>query len=169
MKTLLATLLLCLTFTAHAQTWPRNLKTHKVEFTGLLPWPATAKTEAQRKALVKRWYLAKLTDSTPGEVEADAATNMTNGLLTYAGLPRVVTMRAGAGDTRYLLVYALEIVPHSKAASYRIYDFSASSLTTPEPQDGTPLEAHLTTPDKNEQAALESLRKRLVGAVAGWR
>ena len=47
MKMLLASLLLCLT--AHAQMWPRNPKTHKVEFTGVLPWPATAKTEASSR------------------------------------------------------------------------------------------------------------------------
>lgn len=61
MKTLLA-LLLCLTLNAHAQTWTRNSKTDKAEFTGMLPWPAAAKTDIQQQALVKPWYLAKLTD-----------------------------------------------------------------------------------------------------------
>jgi hypothetical protein len=53
MKTLLAVLLYLLTLTsAHAQAWPRNPTTGKVEFKGTLPWPASAKTEAQRRALV---------------------------------------------------------------------------------------------------------------------
>lgn len=49
MKTLLATLLCLLSLTsAHAQAWPRNPTTGKVEFKGTLPWPASAKTEAQQ-------------------------------------------------------------------------------------------------------------------------
>ena len=43
MKTLLAALLLALlTLTAHAQAWPRNPTTGKVEFRGTLPRPASA-------------------------------------------------------------------------------------------------------------------------------
>lgn len=52
---LLAALLCLLTIlSAHAQAWPHNPKTGKVEFHGALPWPASAKTEAQRRALVQR-------------------------------------------------------------------------------------------------------------------
>jgi hypothetical protein len=165
MKTALLAAVLCLlTLTTYAQDWPRNLKTGKVEFTGALPWPATAKTEAQRRALVKRWYLAKLTDSTPAEVKAQASTNKTNGLLTYAGLPKVAVLQAGKGDTAQFLAYMVSIVTSSKGAKIKFSGFGINERS----KDSTPLESHLTASTKNEQAALAVLRKRLAVAVKGW-
>ena len=170
MKSLLATLLFLLAFTsAHAQsTWPRNPKTGKVEFRGSLPWPASAKTEAQRRALVRRWYLAKLTDSTPGEVEAQAATNQTNGLLTYAGLPKVITVQYGQGADAALLSYFIELVPAAKSASYQITRFDYERAGDVETADAIPLEQLLPKASASEKAALAALRKRLAVALAGW-
>lgn len=164
MKSLLAFLLYLLLIDARAQTWPRNPKTGKVEFTGVLPWPATAKTEAQRQALVRRWYLAKLTDSTPAEVDADAATNRTNGLLTYAGLPKIAVLQSSKGDSARFLAYTVGIVVSNKGAAVVLNNFDinkASDLSLP-------LEPRLTTSNPNEQAALAELRKRLASAVKGW-
>lgn len=165
MKTLLAGLYLCLAFTAQAQTWPHNPKTGKVEFMGVLPWPATAKTEAQRKALARRWYLAKLTDSTPEEVAADVQTTVSLSLLTYAGLPVVAQMQQGQPDSGFRLLYLVRLSGSKTGLSYAISSFTFAKRNQ---EDSAPLEPYLTTSDKNEQAALAVLRKRLANAVRGW-
>lgn len=171
MKLLLATLLCLLTFTsAHAQgTWPRNSKTGKVELRGSLPWPASAKTEAQRRALVRRWYLAKLTDSTPAEVKAQAATDKTNGLLTYAGLPKAVVLRQGEGDDGYLLGYFVQLIPAANTLNYTLTRFDIERAGDVEGfEDVPPLDQLLPKATTNEKAALTALRKRLAVALAGW-
>ncbi|SFP79197.1 hypothetical protein [Hymenobacter arizonensis] len=164
MKILLA-LCLCLhSLTANAQDWPRNPKTNKVEFSGVLPWPAAVKTEAQRQALVRRWYLAKLTTASVASVDADAATNKTNGLLTYAGLPKVAVLRVGTGDSARFLVYHAAITSIKAGARIRLDSFELSQGD----YEATPLEPFLSSAAKSEQAALATLRKRLVTAVKGW-
>lgn len=170
MKLLLATLLCLLTFTsAYAQgAWPRDPKTGKVEFRGSLPWPASAKTEARRRALVRRWYLAKLTDSKPAEVEAQAATNQTNGLLTYAGLPKITGLRYGVGNDAYLLGYSIQLASTTTGLRYELTGLDMERAGDVAVADATSLEQLLTTATSNEKAALAALRKRLAVALAGW-
>lgn len=167
MKTLLAALaLFCLTFAARAQDWPRNPKTGKVEFTGLLPWPAAAKTEAQRRELVRVWYVARLTDALPETIQEQQRSNKTNGLLTYAGLPKVAMMGVGKGEQERSVTYLADLTPTPKGLQYRLYFFSTPTGANSAPE---PLEPQLAAMPENEQAALAVLRGRLVAAVKGWR
>ncbi|MGI4865996.1 MAG: hypothetical protein ACRYFZ_18885 [Janthinobacterium lividum] len=171
MKLLLAALLCLLTFTsAHAQAWPRNPKTGKVEFRGALPWPASAKTEAQRRALVRRWYLAKLTDFTPAGVEERAASDRNSRfLITYAGLPKVTSLKEGEGVDAYLLGYHVELTPTTSRLKYALTGFELERLGDVESTSNVPpLDQLLPKANPNEQAALAALRKRLAVALAGW-
>ncbi|MDO7849907.1 hypothetical protein Q5H92_26345 [Hymenobacter sp. M29] len=165
MKTPLAALLCLLTLTTHAQEWPRNPKTGKVEFTGVLPWPTTTKTDAQRQALVKRWYLAKLTDSTPAQVAEEVRTMVSKSLLTYAQLPTITAIEQGKEGEGYRLLYMVKLTSAKAGLSYSISDFTLAKRSD---EDSTPLEHHLTTPDTNKQAALAELRKRLVKALSAF-
>ena len=74
---------------------PATPTTGKVEFNGTLPWPSSANTEAQWRALVQRWYLAKLTDETPQAVAGTAHTMVGPALLTYMGLPIIGVLHSG--------------------------------------------------------------------------
>jgi hypothetical protein len=170
MKPLLAVLLLALSFfTSHAQSgWPRNPKTGKVELQGTLPWPKDIKSEAQRRALVRRWYLAKLTVLNPAQVEAQAATNTTNGLLTYANLPKAALLRYGSGDSAYLLGYFVELSPTAKGLHYDFTSLDMERVSEVETSEATPLEQLLLNATPSEKAALAALRKRLTVALAGW-
>lgn len=171
MKYLFIAFLWLCSVVVHAQQWPRNTK-NKIEFRGLLPWPASSKTDIQRQALVRKWYLMKLTDSSPAEVAEQAATNQTNGLLTYAKLPKVAGFAVGETGNKILLLYSVTLIPSAAGVAYQINNFSVSALPATdevELEDGSaPLESRLSTPDKTEQAALAIMRKRLAAAVAGW-
>ena len=170
MKLLLAALLCLLTLSsAHAQVWPRNPTTGKVEFKGVLPWPASAKTEAQRRALVRRWYTEKLTALTRSQVEIEANLNKTNGLLTYAALPKTAILSYGKGEGQYLLSYFVNLSPVPRGLSYTInfFDFSNASAVELE-TERTPLEQVIPDASPSEQTALLALRKRLAVAVASW-
>lgn len=170
MKLLLAALLLTLlSYTSYAQTgWPHNPKTGKVEFTGTLPWPKDIKSEAQRRALVRRWYLAKLTDLSPSEVEKQVATNRTNGLLTYADLPRAAVLRQGKDSDGYILGYLMRLTASSVGLDYKIDFLSFDKLSGVEENEPTPIEELQLKPNSPEKAALAGLRKRLTVALAGW-
>ena len=170
MKLLLAALLCLLTLaSAHAQAWPRNPTTGKVEFKGTLPWPASAKTEAQRRALVRQWYLAKLTTLTREEVEAQAATNEINGLLTYAGLPKAAVLGYNSISSKYLLSYFAQLSSTTKGLVYTMSFFHFDKANDDE-ADGElkPLEQSLLKATPSEQDALVALRKRLAVALATW-
>lgn len=169
MKTLLASLLYLLTFTsAHAQAWPRNPTTNEVEFNGVMPWPASVKTEAQRQVLLRRWYLAKLTDLTPAEVEAQTATNKSTGLLTYAGLPKATVLRQGKGVDEYLLGCFVRLSPASTGLTYSISILGFDKASEAASHEPTPLEQLLPNATPSERAALAALHKRLTAAIASW-
>lgn len=170
MKTLLALLLSLLTLSsARAQAWPRNPATGKVEFKGMLPWPANAKTEAQRRALVRRWYVAKLTTLTREEVEAQEANNKANGLLTYAGLPKAAVLSYNSSSTEYLLSYFAQLSSSAKGLIYTV-NFFHFDKANDDKEDGDlkPLEQSIFKATDDEQAALAALRKRLAVALTTW-
>ena len=77
----------------------------------MLPWPASAKTEAQRRALVRRWYLARLTDETPEKVVDGARTVVSPALLTYAGRSTVVVINSDYLPSHATLAYILSLKP----------------------------------------------------------
>lgn len=162
MKLLLAALLCLLTLpSAHAQAWPRNPQTGRVEFRGVLPWPASAKTEAQRRALVRRWYLAKLTDESVTVVEQQARTVVSPTLLTYAGLP--ISVLLGKPDR---LVYIASLNSTSSGLKYTLGEFHFSLAK--DVAFGSDLEQVLAADSAADRPVLATLRKRLASAVASW-
>jgi hypothetical protein len=106
-------------FAQQAPSWPRHPTTGRVEFAGVLPWPSPALTAAQQQALVRRWYLAKLTSqkSVPLAQHATAKS-------TFAGLPTLAQLdsvtykpdNTGAIDSVYdwvmwRLMYRVRLTP----------------------------------------------------------
>jgi hypothetical protein len=168
-KLALAILLVLFSFTSYAQAaWPRNPKTSKVEFRGALPWPKDAKTEAQRRTLVRRWYLAKLTILNSAQVEAQAAMNTTNGLLTYAELPKAALLRYGTGKSAYLLGYFVQLSSTATGLRYDLTHLDMQQVSEAGTYEATPLEQLLRKATPEEKAALTGLRKRLAVALTGW-
>ncbi|MGI4862603.1 MAG: hypothetical protein ACRYFZ_01680 [Janthinobacterium lividum] len=169
MKMLATLLFTLLSFTSHAQsTWPRNPRTGEVELQGSLPWPRDAKTDSQQQALVRRWYLAKLTDLSPAEVDRKAAPDKTSSILTYARLPKVAVLRQGKGSNEYILGYTMRLTGSPIGLAYTVNDFYFNKVSEVESYDPTPLEELLPKATPKEQAALAALRKRLAVALAGW-
>jgi hypothetical protein len=168
MKLLYTLLFALLSFAAHAQAWPRNPATGKVEVKGTLPWPASAKTEAQRRALVRRWYLAKLTSLSAAQVEESTVANQANGLLTYAQLPKAVVVGYGSGDERELLGCFIQLKYSAEGMRYDLAHFDLQQAVDVETTDPTPLEQVLLNPTPAQQIALVTLRKRLASALASW-
>ncbi|MDO7885992.1 hypothetical protein [Hymenobacter cheonanensis] len=167
MKILLVALLCLLTFTsAHAQAWPRNPTTGKVEFKGTLPWPASAKTEAQRRALVRRWYLAKLTDETPQAVAESARTVVSPTLLTYAGLPIAVVIGSDRLPNHATLAYIIDLKPLPRGLSFQLSELQFSRVN--DTHLGPELEQVLTADSVADRPALAALRRRLASALATW-
>jgi hypothetical protein len=166
MKTLLASLLCLLTLTSvHAQTWPRNPTTGKVEFKGTLPWPASAKTEAQRRALVRRWYLAKLTDESPQALAEGERTVVSPTLLTYAGLLNAAVIHSNASPNHAALDYILVLNSLGQGLSIQLSNFHFSRASDAASLD---LEQVLTADSVADRPALAALRWRLASALATW-
>ncbi|WP_305012093.1 hypothetical protein [Hymenobacter mellowenesis] len=83
---------------------------------------------------------------------------------TYANLDKRAVLHTGSGPSAQYLVYAVSITPNPKGVAVVLSDFKTGRGTAAE----MPLEDHLSSPAKNEQAALAVLRKQLAVAVAGW-
>jgi len=167
MKVLLAALLCLLTLTsAHAQAWPRNPATGKVEFKGTLPWPAGVKTETQRRALVRRWYLAKLTDETPQAVAQSARTVVSPTLLTYAGLPIAAVIGNNRLPNHATLAYIIDLKPLPRGLSFQLSEFQFSRAT--DTHLGPDLEQVLAADSTADRPALVALRRRLASVLATW-
>jgi len=164
---LLLTLLLPTVAFAQPQAWPRNTKTNKIEFTGLLPWPDSAKTLHQRQQLIFRWYFTKLTDLTRAEAAKQAAVaTQYNEKLTYEGLPQLVRISHRAGIESFYLLYQVELLPTSRGLSYHFVEFECD-WSSEDVSGGWALEdtSHLTT---TASAAIALFRQRLATAQAGW-
>lgn len=169
MKHLLAALLCLLTLShAHGQAWPRNPTTGKVEFRGTLPWPAGVKTEAQRRALVRRWYLAKLTDESAQAVDEGARTSVSPTLLTYTGLPTAGAFNSSKLPSHSTLVYGLHLTPATRGLTFLLAGFFFSRATDSPTALGQPLEQVLAADSAADRPALNALRRRLGAAVAHW-
>lgn len=163
---LLALLLPTVAF-AQPQAWPRNAKTNKIEFTGILPWPDSAKTLPQRQQLVFHWYFTKLTDWTRAEAAQHAAVAAHNKeKLTYEGLPQLARIRHRIGLEHFQLLYQVELLPTSRGLSYHFVDFECG-WASGDVSSGWPLEdtSHLTT---TTSVATALFRQRLATAQAGW-
>ncbi len=102
---------------AQAQEWPRNPRTHRIEFRGFLPWPPQARTLAQRQACARRWYL-KIWPSSAEKLAAFIASppflsphwaGATD--RTYASLPNYVLWQFGGDETGFYLLYNVSLQP----------------------------------------------------------
>ena len=169
MKLLFATLLCLLTLShAHSQVWPRNSTTGKVEFRGLLPWPASAKTEAQRRALVRRWYLSKLTDESAQAVDEGVRTVVSPTLLTYAKLPIIAILQHGQEEDAILLSYTIDLVPNRQGLNYTFSRLTWAVSKDVEAHISFPIEEVIAGNNPNEMPTAIALRHRLAAAVAHW-
>ena len=166
MKTFCLTVVLALlAFAAPAQpAWPCNPNTNKVEFSGRLPWPSGAATEAQRQALVRRWYAGRLSDAAPNALDAD--TSPASPAHTYAGVPAVAQLVQGSEFDGFSLLYEVHLVPEAAGLAYTLYGFAFGGWGE---SAGTPLEPHLIMPTVEDQAALTKFYKRLSAALTGLR
>ena len=110
-------LLLCsllMACSASAQNWPRNPKTRQIEFRGLLPWPASVTTEAQRKTKAREWYL-KVTNYTAEELRRRRALNIPDAkFCTYSRLPNSVLWVFGEESTGLFVLYNVHLQPTSQ-------------------------------------------------------
>src|SRR6476619_3521493 len=117
--------LLLVGFAAAAQDgrqWPRNLQSGAVEFSGLLPWPKGMLAEPQQRALIRHWYLTKLTDVAPEE-RARVATKYGatyDGLATRAYYNQVSNTN---GEEHFRLVYQVYLKPTVRGLVYKLSNF----------------------------------------------
>ncbi|QKG58737.1 hypothetical protein GKZ68_20155 [Hymenobacter sp. BRD128] len=168
MRTLLVILLLLASRVACAQVarpWPRNEATGKIEFIGQLPWPANAKTQAARLALVRHWYLKKLTN-----VKVKNTQSLPAKSLTYGDLPKEVriefTTHQEWGNMLDRLIFEVHLLPTANGLSYRLSDFESFYIGD-DNAGQISLESNLEQ-SPNGSLALTAFRKRLHWALSGW-
>ncbi|MBH8569275.1 hypothetical protein KB206_10295 [Microvirga sp. STS02] len=103
--------LFLLAYQSSAQDWPRNPKTGKIEFRGLLPWPPGVRTEAQRQAKARQWYL-KVTPYTAENLRHFRELKLPGAeFRTYAGLPNSVLWLFGEEATGLFVLYSVNLQP----------------------------------------------------------
>lgn len=161
---LLFSTLLSLSIAAHAQQWPRNAKTGKIEFRGILPWPDSVKTEAQRRALVRRWYATKLSGLTRAEaVQASEG----KAKFTYDGLPQTVryTYKERA-DKVFFLFSEAQLTATATGLAYQLTSFELGWFEEDVGDGAEPLEGQLK--QVHIRPALIVIRKRLGIVLANW-
>lgn len=165
-------LLLLLGLTTHAQAlWPRNSRTSKVEYIGTIPWPDTVRTDRQRKILVRRWYLAKLTDLTATELTAWKSKPSTS--LTYADLPgrSYYSVNSSEGQC-FRLRWCIKLSASPTALVYQLIEFEYNWFDDDVSGSG-PLE-FLLSPDVLQKSSgegrqmLRFMQQRLTTAISRW-
>ncbi|GAB3878888.1 hypothetical protein GCM10028824_41390 [Hymenobacter segetis] len=123
-RLLLLALLLLHGFLAAAQPthyeWPRAAGTDSIAFEGVLPWPAEAGTEAERAALVRRWYHTRLNETQDhGLMEWRAPEAR-----TYAGLPTGAHQELPLTEEVCRLTFRLALRPTPAGLAYRLWAFT---------------------------------------------
>jgi hypothetical protein len=168
MKSIRLLVLLIVPVLARAQAWPRDPQTGKIELRGRLPWPATVKTEAQRRELIRRWYFAKLTEESPAESrQATERAAYYHGKLTFDRLPQVVYHAyQSRPDKRITLLSEAQLTPTADGLVYRLTNFEVGYFEE-DTGGGFLLEA---TPklSAEDQRTFTLLRKRFTQALSGW-
>jgi hypothetical protein len=144
---------------------PRNAA-GKIEFTGRLPWPDSARTEAQRQLLVRRWYRQKLTNTNREDVLAFISSYGT----TYSGVPRQSCYRLkimSAYDNLYSLCFQLNFTPDTRGLTYQLSNFELSEFDYD--AGGTiSLEDYLPSTDTPLRTFVELFKEQVVEAAKGW-
>ena len=169
MKRWLLLCLACLPLGAHAQVaWPRNAK-NEIEFVGVIPWPADAQSEVQRRALVKDWYQRKLTSINLSDSSKLSRFREPtwNDLPSYTG----INCREGEGeDTEYFgLRYHVQFIPGAAGLSYRLFYFDwgwAQSDAGSSWDLESALKRHNYSPV--QLATFTVFRNQLADALMGW-
>lgn len=169
---LLCCLLLAPLVSSLAQTvpaWPRNASTGRVEFTGTIPWPTPTPTPQQQQALVRRWFLRKLTAS-PGARARRPAEATFAGLPNRAYLDSTAYQPGPAGPTgptqeevTWRLAYSVQLTSTPAGLTYRLSEFEVAEVVF-DASNSDQLEAQLA----RYPMALEVFHRRLRKALAGW-
>ena len=167
MKRCLLLLLMFYAITIHAQApWPRNKQTGKIEFEGIIPWPAADVTEAQRRVLVRRWYESKLTDVKLAQL----STWSTQPQPTCCNLPGKAWLDYRRTDYYgiyhgFRLNYKVQLTPTAKGLTYRLSDFECGWWD----DDVGGSFAFETMPYvTGSNLAYPMFRKKIAAALAGW-
>jgi hypothetical protein len=172
LKIFLRLALTAFTLAANAQSeWPRNSQTNKIEFAGTLPWPSNARTDKQRRALVRNWYQkrlasASLSDSTGAYLSSELMWN-----LHRPSHVRITCQEGQRGGSHYcILTYDVQLNPSATGLVYHLFNFywgwpmedmeSYGSLESVLP--------YLHSYSPQEQEALRVLRNQLTNAFTGW-
>ncbi|UOQ52914.1 hypothetical protein [Hymenobacter cellulosivorans] len=151
--------------------WPRHPTTGRVEFTGVLPWPTPRPTLPQQQALVKRWYLAKLTAGNSGRLgkpDTLAATFAGQPTIAYLGSLTYTPDHTGVVDSVYDLLiwsvwYTVRLTPTAAGLTYHLSEFEFAE-TVYDAASSDSLEKML--PQYSGQLAV--FHRRLRKALAGW-
>jgi hypothetical protein len=145
--------------------WPHNAA-GKIEFTGRLPWPDSARTEAQRQLLVRRWYRRTLTNDKPAVIRQFIQEDG----VTYGGIPTASCYRLrimGDDDERFNLCFKLTLSTGNTGLVYLLTDFECSESVF-DAITGASLEEALTLPGTRVQTVLAIFCERLSMATKGW-
>lgn len=148
--------------------WPHD-SAGQVSFRGRLLWPDSVRSEASRQTLVRRWFLAKLTDM---EAARQAYLIAQSGT-TFGQIPHSASLRLDTNDHEgreevYQLIFLLDFVPTPTALEYQLSDFEVLYAGT-DTGSTLLLENVLATAQlPPTQQALASFRQRLGAALAGW-
>lgn len=106
-----------------ATAWPRSLKTSKIEFRGLLPWPPQVRTDEQQQALAHQWYRKGLArwwvEGTNEGVPYDQSAP------TYAGLPdKGFLQTMDRRDTAVVMVlFTVQLAASKQGLTYHVSNF----------------------------------------------
>lgn len=154
-------------FAQTVPAWPRDSATGRVAFTGTIPWPTPTPTPQQQQALVRRWFLRRLTAS-PGAQARRPADATFAGLPTHAYLDSTSYHPGPAGDPTpeaviWRILYSVQLTPTPAGLAYRLSEFEVAQLVS-DASTSDELEAQLP----RYPAALAVFHRRLRKALAGW-
>jgi hypothetical protein len=113
--------------TVNQATWPVNQISHQVEFTSALEWPTRIKSNEQRQAVVKNWYLSKLTDIKNSELRTWA--NEVNATSTAYSLPAKAYHQYSTGTKSFIISYKLKLIPNIRNLKVNLYDFKVVCIS----------------------------------------
>jgi len=157
----------CTAFAQAAQQWPLNKITNKIEFKGRLPWPDTVRTEAQRQALVRRWYRRTLTNDTPAAIRDFIRESG----VTFGGVPKKSCYRLNVMNKdkeRFALWFSLNFMADTTGLTYHLFDFEYGYGSF-DFGFGDSLENALLPRDgQTHSTVIESFHSSLLTATKSW-
>lgn len=158
-------------FAQSLPVWPRHPTTGRIEFSGVIPWPVPAPGLPQQQALVRRWYLAKLTAEETGQLAKVPARETTfAGLRTRTYLDSVSyhpdydgAVDSVAGRVIWRLMFKVRLTPTPAGLAYRLSEFECVEMV----YDASASE-ELETVLPRYAAEQAVFYRRLRRALAGW-